>query len=174
MSLPLRQEPISDTALIEHFDRAGVETAGSRSVELLAGAPLDDDDIDPRQRQLGRQHQPGRATTRDHNRVLGHRHSATSRLVVLAVCSAHMQSACEYTDCMKLLQIRNVPDDVHRTLKSRAALAGMSLSEYALAELRRAAERPTREEILSRIAARPRTRLRRSPAAAVRSERDSR
>jgi plasmid stability protein len=75
---------------------------------------------------------------------------------------------------MKLLQIRNVPDDVHRTLKSRAAMAGMSLSEYALAELRRAAERPTREEILGRIAARPRTRLRRSPAAAVRSERDSR
>ena len=73
-----------------------------------------------------------------------------------------------------MVQIRNVPDDVHRTLKSRAALAGMSLSEYALAELRRAAERPTRSEILARIAARPRTRLRRSPAAAVRSERDNR
>jgi plasmid stability protein len=76
--------------------------------------------------------------------------------------------------CVKNLQIRNVPDDVHRTLKSRAALAGMSLSEYALAELRRAAERPTRAEILARIAARPPTRLRRSPAAAVRAERDSR
>jgi plasmid stability protein len=75
---------------------------------------------------------------------------------------------------MKLLQIRNVPDEVHRTLKSRAALAGMSLSEYALAELRRAAERPTREEIMQRVAARPRPRLRRSPAAAVRAERDSR
>lgn len=75
---------------------------------------------------------------------------------------------------MKLLQIRNVPDDVHRTLKSRAALSGMSLSEYALAELRRAAERPTREEILARIAARPPGRLRRSPAAAVRAERDAR
>lgn len=75
---------------------------------------------------------------------------------------------------MKLLQIRNVPDAVHRTLKSRAALAGMSLSEYALAELRRAAERPTRDEILARIAARPAKRLRRSPAAAVRAERDAR
>jgi len=75
---------------------------------------------------------------------------------------------------MKNVQIRNVPDEVHRTLKSRAALAGMSLSEYALAELRRAAERPTREEILARIAARPPSRLRRSPAAAVRAERDSR
>ena len=75
---------------------------------------------------------------------------------------------------MKLLQIRNVPDAVHRTLKSRAALAGMSLSEYALAELRRAAERPTRDEVLARIATRPPSRLRRSPAAAVRAERDSR
>lgn len=85
-----------------------------------------------------------------------------------------MQSACFYTGCMKLLQIRNVPDDVHRTLKARAAMAGMSLSEYALAELRRAAERPTREEILARVAARQKARLRRSPAAAVRAERDSR
>ena len=75
---------------------------------------------------------------------------------------------------MKLLQIRNVPDDVHRTLKSRAALAGMSLSEYALAELRRAAERPTREEILARIAARTPSRPRPTPAAAVRAERDRR
>jgi plasmid stability protein len=74
---------------------------------------------------------------------------------------------------MKMLQVRNVPDDLHRTLKARAALAGMSLSEYALAELRRAAERPTRDEILARIARRPPVRLRRSPASAVRAERDT-
>ena len=85
-----------------------------------------------------------------------------------------MQSAWKYARRMKLLQIRNVPDEVHRTLKSRASLAGMSLSEYALAELRRAAERPTREEILARIVARPQSRLRRSPARAVRAERDAR
>jgi len=75
---------------------------------------------------------------------------------------------------MKLIQIRNVPDDVHRMLKARAALAGMSLSDYALAQLRLAAERPTRQEILDRIASRPRPRLRRSAAAAVRAERDAR
>jgi plasmid stability protein len=75
---------------------------------------------------------------------------------------------------MKTLQIRNVPDSVHRTLKSRAALAGMSLSEYALAELRRAAERPTRDEILARVAARRPVRLRRPAAEAVRAERDAR
>jgi len=85
-----------------------------------------------------------------------------------------MQFACEYDLCMKPLQIRSVPDELHRTLKARAALAGMSLSEYVLAELRRSATRPTREEILARIAARPPVRLRRSAADAVRDERDAR
>ena len=85
-----------------------------------------------------------------------------------------MQIACEYAECMKPLQIRSVPDDLHRTLKARAALAGMSLSEYALAELRRAAERPTRGEVLERIAARPATRLRRPAATEVRATRDAR
>jgi plasmid stability protein len=53
-----------------------------------------------------------------------------------------------------MIQIRNVPDDVHRTLKSRAALAGMSLSEYLLREIREVAERPTFEEALTRIRSR--------------------
>jgi plasmid stability protein len=75
---------------------------------------------------------------------------------------------------MPNLQIRNVPDDVHRNLKSRAAAAGMSLSEFALAELRRAAERPTRDEILERIADRTPPRRKVSAAAAVRAERDRR
>lgn len=52
---------------------------------------------------------------------------------------------------MKTIQIRHVPDEVHRTLKSRAALAGQSLSDYALAELRRSAEQPTREEVWARL-----------------------
>jgi antitoxin FitA len=55
---------------------------------------------------------------------------------------------------MKTLQIRNVPDDVHRRLKSRAALEGRSLSEYALSELSRALERPTRRELLERVRSR--------------------
>ena len=57
---------------------------------------------------------------------------------------------------MVMVQIRNVPEGVHRQLKARAALAGQSLSEYALAELSRALERPTRAEVLSRLATRPR------------------
>lgn len=54
----------------------------------------------------------------------------------------------------KMIQIRNVPDDLHRRLKSRAALRGMSLSDYLLHEIRQVAERPTFEELLARIATR--------------------
>ena len=43
----------------------------------------------------------------------------------------------------KMIQIRNVPDAVHATLKSRAAIARQPLTDYLLAELRRVAERPT-------------------------------
>lgn len=54
----------------------------------------------------------------------------------------------------KMIQIRNVPEELHRTLKSRAAMSGMSLSDYLLAELRRVAERPTRTELLARLKSR--------------------
>jgi plasmid stability protein len=75
---------------------------------------------------------------------------------------------------MKTLQVRNVPDDLHRTLKVRAAQSGTSLSEYVLAELRRAAERPTRAELLERIRSRPRVRRPFDAASLVREERDAR
>lgn len=76
---------------------------------------------------------------------------------------------------MKMLQIRNVPDELHRRLKSRAALEGTSLSEYALAELRRSLERPTRAELLERVRARATTEADGGSAAdAVRDERDAR
>ena len=75
---------------------------------------------------------------------------------------------------MKTLQVRNVPDDLHRALKVRAAQSGSSLSEYVLAELRRAAERPTRAELLERIRSRSRVRRAVDAAALVRAERDAR
>lgn len=74
----------------------------------------------------------------------------------------------------KMVQVRNVPDDVHRRLKSRAALAGMSLSDYLLAELRRFSERPSPEEMRRRLAERRPVTLPEGPAAAVRAERDAR
>lgn len=73
-----------------------------------------------------------------------------------------------------MIQIRNVPDTVHRTLKARAAQAGMTLSDYLLAELTRVAQRPTIDEILRRIRDRGPVRLRTGSAAAVRAERASR
>jgi plasmid stability protein len=71
-----------------------------------------------------------------------------------------------------MIQIRNVPDDLHRELKSRAALAGMSLSDYLLSEVRLVAERPTLDALRARLASRPATTPSTSPADAVRAERD--
>ena len=65
--------PETLTALIEDLDRACVQTTGARAGELLAGAPLDDGDVDLRQGQLARQHQPRRAASRDHHRMFSHR-----------------------------------------------------------------------------------------------------
>jgi len=57
---------------------------------------------------------------------------------------------------MGLIQIRNVPEDVHRTLKARAAAEGTSLSDYILREVTRVARTPTPGELDGRIRARPR------------------
>ena len=73
-----------------------------------------------------------------------------------------------------MLQIRNVPDALHRKLKARAALAGMSMSDYALRVLRSDLERPTREELLARIAELPTPDLGVAPAAVIREEREGR
>ena len=73
-----------------------------------------------------------------------------------------------------MIQIRNVPDALHRRLKSRAALAGLSLSDYVLDGIRETAERPTIEELRERLARRSATELATEPAEAVRAERDGR
>ena len=51
----------------------------------------------------------------------------------------------------KVIQVRNVPEALHRHLKARAASAGMSLSDYLLSELREIAERPTLAEFRQRL-----------------------
>jgi len=55
---------------------------------------------------------------------------------------------------MKMIQVRNVPDELHRALKARAALEGRTLSDYILAELPRLAEKPAPEQVLARVRAR--------------------
>lgn len=71
-----------------------------------------------------------------------------------------------------LLQVRDVPEDVHRKLKARAAASGVSLSEYVRQLLVRNASRPTVEELTERIRARGPVDLGESSAATVRSIRD--
>ncbi len=73
-----------------------------------------------------------------------------------------------------MIQLRNVPDALHKQLKSRAALAGRSLSDYLIAELRKSAERPTAEELKARLASRKPVVPDESPAQALRAERDAR
>jgi antitoxin FitA len=74
----------------------------------------------------------------------------------------------------KMIQLRNVPDALHRKLKARAAEAGLSLSEYLIRQARILAERPTNEEIRKRLAALPPVKLSVSPADIIREERDRR
>ena len=83
-----------------------------------------------------------------------------------------MRCTCFYAVDMGMVQIRNVPETLHRQLKARAALAGMSLSDYLLREMRQVAERPTIEEMRQRLSSRPETRPAVSAADAVRAERD--
>lgn len=80
---------------------------------------------------------------------------------------------CVYVMHMStMIQIRNVPDALHRRLKSRAALAGMSLSDYLLSEIRQVAERPTLDELRARLERRSGITPSVSPVQAIRAERD--
>jgi plasmid stability protein len=73
----------------------------------------------------------------------------------------------------KLVQVRDVPEDVHRTLKARAAQSGVSLSEYVRAELARVAALPTPDELRERLRSLPPLNVpaRERPAAIIRRHR---
>src|SRR4029077_3487760 len=85
-----------------------------------------------------------------------------------------MWTACTHAIHMsKMVQIRHVPDALHRKLKVRAVEAGQTLSDYLLAELERLAARPTRDQMLARIHGRKRVTLKTPAAAVIRQERES-
>lgn len=67
-----------------------------------------------------------------------------------------------------------MPSELHRKLKARAAIEGLSMSDFVMRELRKALERPTRQEILERLRAQPVRRLKRPAAEIIRAERDAR
>lgn len=73
-----------------------------------------------------------------------------------------------------MIQLRNVPDSLHRKLKARAGRAGMSLSDYLIQEVGRSAERPTLEELLERVRTRSPVEVTESPAEVLRLEREGR
>ncbi len=86
-----------------------------------------------------------------------------------------MCCTCFYVLHMSMMiQIRNVPDGLHRKLKARAASEGLSLSDFLIQEVRKVADRPTDDEIRARLAALPPVEFKTSPTAIVREERDRR
>jgi plasmid stability protein len=85
-----------------------------------------------------------------------------------------MRRACTHASRMaRMVQIRNVPDALHRKLKVRAADSGQTLSDYLLAELERVAARPTRNEMLTRLHSRRRVTLKTAASTVIREERES-
>ena len=72
----------------------------------------------------------------------------------------------------RMIQLRHVPDELHRKLKARAAMEGLSLSDYLLQEVERLAERPTINDLRRRLAQRESVTPRIPPAKAVRAERE--
>lgn len=85
-----------------------------------------------------------------------------------------MLGTCNYARHMSHVQIRNVPEDLHRQLKARAAQEGTTVSDMLLREIERLVERPAKREVLQRIASREPVRLSESAADVVRAERDTR
>lgn len=84
-----------------------------------------------------------------------------------------MSTTCDtLEDMAKMIQIRHVPDDVHRALKARAVRAGMTLSDFLLAEARHLVATPDLEEFVERIRRRESTALGDATARAVRAARD--
>jgi len=93
-----------------------------------------------------------------------------------AECARVVDMWCTGTRAMhmsKMIQIRDVPDAMHRKLEVRAAMAGLAPSDYERLELERALEKPTREELLGRSAKSTPVTLKPSAAALLRAERDN-
>lgn len=86
-----------------------------------------------------------------------------------------MCSTCNYPLHMsKMIQLRHVPDALHRQLKARAAMSGLPLSDYLIREVRKIAELPTLEEMRERLLTREPYRGKKIPTEILRAERDTR
>jgi antitoxin FitA len=104
-------------------------------------------------------------------------HSVGKRVYVtcFAGTSLDVCSTCNYHFYMsKMIQLRHVPDALHRQLKARAAMSGMPLSDYLIREVRKIAEQPTLDEMRERLQGRGRYRGKRVLADLLLAERDGR
>src|SRR3984885_1790591 len=102
---------------------------------------------------------------------------AKKRLIGGSVVDAHvdMCNTCNYHLYMsKMIQLRHVPDDLHRRLKARAAMSGLPLSDYLIREVRKIAELPSDTEMAERLQQRAPYRGKMAPTQIIRAERDSR
>ncbi len=73
----------------------------------------------------------------------------------------------------RMIQIRNVPDELHRKLKVRAAQEGMTLSDYLLSEIESVAKKPTMREWLEKVASREPVEVDEPPEVTIRRMRDA-
>lgn len=103
--------------------------------------------------------------------ALLHAVSRPSRHLPGWTCAAHVLYAI---DMSKMIQIREVPDETHNTLKARAAREGMSLSDFIKRELQRTVERPTMHEWLDRTQRSKPIPMKRTAAEVIRELRDKR
>jgi len=87
---------------------------------------------------------------------------------------AHVSDMRHAWHMSKMIQVRNVPDRLHRELVKRARAAGRTLTDYIQAVLERDVSRPPAAEVLERIARRPPVDLRRPAAELLREDRLSR
>lgn len=98
----------------------------------------------------------------------------------ILVCGQHACKTCMNRSCLHehamntVIQIRNVPAVLHRRLKARAAIEGLSMSRYIMREMEKVLDRPSRRELLEAIRAQPEAVLNPSPAEILRAERGSR
>ena len=115
--------------------------------------------------------QPSPSTSRISSRTFTRSSLEQTRRYSTVTCEPHVLYAVSMS---KMVQIRDVPDNVHRTLKARAAREGMSLSDFVKRELERTAERPSMQEWLERAHQMKPISSKLSPARIVRELRDSR
>ena len=85
-----------------------------------------------------------------------------------------MCSTCDtLINMAKMIQIRNVPDDLHRKLKVRAARSGMTLSDYLLSEIEQVADKPSLQEWLEMVKHHETVELDEPPDVTIRRMRDA-